>query len=143
MWEKILLIFLKEELFHIKLMYLKQKKKNQKKKESKKFIKYIENDWKSINYDLFKKHFNSNVPTALIKQLYETKNRKKNKTIVDLIKSGLKDLKEEIKEMSEEREIEKSHKIVEIIEEYLNFNNKQNQINRKSLKNFSAKQNGK
>ena len=143
MWEKILLIFLKEELFHIKVMYLKQKKKNQKKKESKKFIKYIENDWKSINYDLFKKHFNSNVPTALIKQLYETKNRKKNKTIVDLIKSGLKDLKEEIKEMSEEREIEKSHKIVEIIEEYLNFSNKQNQINRKSLKNFSAKQNGK
>ena len=92
---------------------------------------------------MFKKHFNSNVPTALIKQLYETKNRKKNKTIVDLIKSGLKDLKEEIKEMSEEREIEKSHKIVEIIEEYLNFSNKQNQINRKSLKNFSAKQNGK
>ena len=47
--------------------------------------------------------------------------------MVDLIKSGLEDLKEEIKEMSkEEREIEKPDKIVEIVEEILKFN-KQNQ----------------
>ena len=44
---------------------------------TKKIIKYIENESKSINYDLFKKHFNFAVPSALVKQLYETKNKRK------------------------------------------------------------------
>ena len=44
-----------------------------------------------------------------------------------MINSGLKDLKKEIKEMSQgERKIEKPDKIVEIVEEILRFN-KQNQ----------------
>ena len=48
--------------------------------------------------------------------------RKKNK-LVSMISSGLKDLRKEIKEMSEqEREIEKSDKIVEIVKEILKFN---------------------
>ena len=51
------------------------------------FIKYIENESKSINYDLFKKNFNFNVPSALIKQLHETKNRKKSNELVNVIKS--------------------------------------------------------
>ena len=66
----------------------------------KKFIEYIENESKSINYDLFKKHFNFVVPSALIKQSYEIKN--KNNELVNVIKSGLSDLKDEIKEMSED-----------------------------------------
>ena len=69
---------------------------------TKKIIKYIENESKSINYDLFKKHFNFVVPSALIKQLYEIKNRKKSNELVNVIKSGLSDLKDEIKEMSED-----------------------------------------
>ena len=40
----------------------------------KKFIEYIENESKGINYDLFKDYFNFIVPSALAKQLYETKN---------------------------------------------------------------------
>ena len=48
--------------------------------------------------------------------------RKKNK-LVNVINSGLKDLKEEIKKMSkEERETEEPERIVEIVEEILNFN---------------------
>ena len=51
-----------------------KKEKNPKEEELeeervKKFIKYIENESKSINYDLFKKHFNFAVPSALVKQL--------------------------------------------------------------------------
>ena len=46
---------------------------------------------------MFKKHFNFAVPSALVKQLYETKNRKKNNGLVNVIKSGLSDLKDEIK----------------------------------------------
>ena len=77
---------------------------------------------------MFKKHFNFAVPSALVKQLYETKNRKKNNGLVNVIKSGLSDLKDEIKKMSEdEKEIEKPDKILKIVKEILDFN-KQNQI---------------
>ena len=78
---------LKKEFFRIKIMHLKQKKQNQKKnqnknknknqkknqKRAKKFIEYIENESNGINYELFKKHFNFVVPSALVNQLYETK----------------------------------------------------------------------
>ena len=80
---------------------------------------------------MFKKHFNFAVPSALVKQLYERKNRKKNNGLVNVIKIGLNDLKDEIKKMSEdEKEIEKPDKILKIVEEILDFNNKQNQLGR-------------
>ena len=83
----------------------------------KKFIKYIENESMSINYDLFKKYFNFAVPSALVKQLYETKNRKKSNGLVNVIKSGLSDLKDEIKEMPEDEiEVEQPAKILKIVE---------------------------
>ena len=37
------------------------------------FFKYIEDESKSISYELFEKHFNFVSPTVLAKQLYETK----------------------------------------------------------------------
>ena len=59
----------------------------------------------------------------MVKQLYVTKNRKKSNGLVNVIKSGLSDLKDEIKKMSEdEKEIEKPDKILKIVEEILNFN---------------------
>ena len=57
MQEMILLIFLKNELFHLRVMYLKQKKKKEESEEEldeNKFFEYIENQSKSINYQLFK-----------------------------------------------------------------------------------------
>ena len=72
-----------------------------------------------------KKHFNLVVITALVKQLYETKNKNKNDKLVNLIKRGLSNLKDEITEMSkDEIENEKPDKIVEIAEEILDFNKK-------------------
>ena len=68
----------------------------------KKFIKYIENESKGINYDLFKDYFNLVAPTVLTKKLYETKNENKNNELVNVIKSGLSDFKNKIKEMSED-----------------------------------------
>ena len=74
---------------------------------------------------MFKKHFNLVVITALVKQLYETKNKNKNDKLVNLIKSGLSNLKDEITEMSkDEIENDKPDKIVEIAEEILDFNKK-------------------
>ena len=44
----------------------------------------------------------------MLKNLYKTNNKKKNNKLVSVINSGLKDIKEEIKDMSEEeRENEK------------------------------------
>ena len=59
--------------------------------------------------------------------LNKTKDKTKNNKLVNVIISGLKDLKEEIKKMSEaEKEIENPEWIVEIDEKILKFN-EQNQ----------------
>ena len=59
----------------------------------------------------------------MLKDLYQINDREKNNKLVSVINSGLKDLKEEIEEMSkEEREIEKPDKILKIVEEILKFN---------------------
>ena len=92
------------------------------------FLKYIEDESKSISYELFKKYFFSSKPTVLVKKLYETKNKNENNELVNVIKSGLIDLKDEIKKMSKkEIKIEKADKILKIVEEILEFN-KQKQL---------------
>ena len=55
-----------------------EKKSEKIKDDFKKFIEYIENESKGINYNLFKNYFNFVVPNALVKKLYETKNKNKN-----------------------------------------------------------------
>ena len=62
----------------------------------------------------------------MLKELYKTNDKEKNRLLVSVINSGLKDLKEKIKEMSKERKIEKPDKIVKIVKKILKFN-KQNQ----------------
>ena len=75
---------------------------------------------------MFRDYFNFVVPSALAKKIYEMKNNKKNNKLVYVIKSGLSDLKDEIKEMSEDKKTEQPNKILKIVEEILEFN-KQNQ----------------
>ena len=63
----------------------------------------------------------------MAKKLYETKDKKKNNELVELIKVKWSDLKDEIKKMSkEEIENEKPGKILKIVEEIIIFN-KENQ----------------
>ena len=52
-------------------------------------IKYIENESKGINYDLFKDYFDFLVPSALAKKLYETKDKKKHNELVELRSDGV------------------------------------------------------
>ena len=66
---------------------------------------------------MFKDYFNFVASTVLAKELFETNNKNKNSELVNLIKSGLHNLKDKIKEMSkEEKEFEKPDKILEIVE---------------------------
>ena len=76
---------------------------------------------------MFKDYFNFLVPSALAKELYEIKNKNKNNKLVNAIKSGLSDLKDKIKEMSEdEKESDQPDKILKLVEKIIEFN-KQNQ----------------
>ena len=61
----------------------------------------------------------------MLKKLYETKDKKENNELVNVIKSGLIDLEDEIKKMSKkEIEIETPDKILKIDEKILEFNKK-------------------
>ena len=120
----------------------KNKKRNTKKNKKKKqdeeqeekaitdanvFNEQINKEEKNINNELFKKHFKFQSPSAMLKFLNDLNNIEKNNKLVDVIVSGLKDLKKEIKKMTEEEiKIEKPDKAVEIVRKILKFN-KQNQ----------------
>ena len=68
-------------------------------------------------------HFNFQNPGDMLKNLYQINDKEKKNRLVNVINSGLKDLKEEIKEMSEEEiKIEKPDKIIKIVEEIFRFN---------------------
>ena len=108
------------------------------KDDYKNFFKYIENESKDISYELFKRHFKFVSPTVLTKELYKTKN-KKNNELVNVIKSGLSDLKDKSQEMSkEEIENETPDKILKIAEEILDFN-REKQLGQ-GLKNLTPNQ---
>ena len=92
-----------------------------------------------LNEELFNKYFKIQRPSDMVMYLNKTNDTEKNNEVANLIKSGLKDLKEEIKKMSkEEKEIEDAESIVEIVEQILKFN-KQNQQG-KGLKILTANQ---
>ena len=63
--------------------------------------KWIIEEEENINKELFTKHFKNQSPSEMFKSIYQTNDKEKNNTMVNLIKGGLKDLKEEIKKMSE------------------------------------------
>ena len=64
----------------------------------------------------------------MFKLLHKTKDKTKNNELVNVINSGLKDLKKEIEVIpKKERENEKLDKIVKIVEDILIFNEQQQQ----------------
>ena len=72
---------------------------------------------------MFTKYFNFLKPIALAKQLYETKDKKKNSMLVEEIKNRWSNLKDETKKMSEEEiQNEKPNQILETVKEILDFN---------------------
>ena len=88
-----------------------------------KFNKWVNKKETGINRELFKKHFNFQRPSDMLKTVYTTNTRKKNNDLVNVIKSGLSDLKNEIENMDgKEKEIEKPNEIIDIVERILEFN---------------------
>ena len=88
---------------------------------------FITKEETGINRQLFKRYFNFQMPTAMLKDLYIFNDRKKNNQLVNEIKSGLSDLKNEIERISEDEiKIKIPYGIVDIVEKILEFN-RQNQ----------------
>ena len=103
-------------------------------------IKQIIDEEADINDDLFNKYFKFQRPSDMFMLLNKTNDTEKNNKLVNLINSGLKDLKEEIKKMSEvEIENEDPELIVKIVEKILKFN-KQNQQKGQGIKILTPKQ---
>ena len=104
------------------------------------FNKYTIVEKIDINEELFKKHFNFQIPSDILAYLNKTNDTEKNNKLDNLIDSGLKDLKEEIKKMSEvEIENEDPELLVEIVEKILKFN-KQNQQKGQGIKILTPNQ---
>ena len=61
--------------------------------------KRVINEETDINEELFKKHFNFQRPSDMLVHLNKTNDTEKNNKLVNLIDSGLKDLKKEVKKM--------------------------------------------
>ena len=102
--------------------------------------KHITDEEKNINEELFKKYFNFQRPSDMLMFLNKTNDKEKNNELVNVINSGLKDLKEEIKKMSkEEIENEKPDEIVRVVEMILDFN-KQNQQKGQGIKILTPNQ---
>ena len=82
------------------------------------------NYWRNL-LKLFIYLINFQRPSALVKTVYNTDDKKKNNDLANVIKSGLNDLKNEIENVSkEEKEIEKPNEIVDIVEKIIEFNDR-------------------
>ena len=77
-----------------------------------------------INRELFKKHFNFQRPSDMLKIVYNTNDKNKNNDLINIIKIELSDLKKEMEDMNkEEKDIEKPNEIIDFVEKILEFNN--------------------
>ena len=57
---------------------------------------------RNINREIFQKHFKFQRPSDMLKSLYGTNDKNETSKLVNMVKSGLSDLKNEIEAMSEE-----------------------------------------
>ena len=91
------------------------------------FNKLVNEKERGVNSEIFREYFNYQRLSDMLKALYKISDKHKSNDLVNVIKSGLSDLKNETENMSEEeKEIEKSNEIIDIVEVILEFN-KQNQ----------------
>ena len=94
----------------------------------KEFNELINKEETDINRELYQRHLNIQRPSKMLKIVYTTNDKKENNKLVDVIKSGLSDLKNEIEKMSEnEKIIKQPNKIVNIVEKIFELN-RQNQV---------------
>ena len=107
----------------VKRLIKKSHLKNQQQLMRKNLMNLINKEETNRNSELFRKHFSFQRPSEILKPVYTPNNRMKNEKLVNVVKSGLSDLKNEIEEISDDEiEIEKPDKIADIVEKIIEFN---------------------
>ena len=82
--------------------------------------KWVNEKETGINSEVFQRHFKFQRSS----DIHKTNDKNKNSKLVNLIKSGLNDFKNEIENMGEEeKEIEKPNEMVNIVEKFLSSTN--------------------
>ena len=92
-----------------------------------KFNEWVNEKERDINSEVFQKHFSFQRPSDMLKSVYKWNDKKKNSKFINVIKRGVSDLKNEIENMEEEKEIEKPNEIVDIVEKILEFSKEKQQ----------------
>ena len=106
-----------------------QKEQKSTKVDYKTLNKHITDEKTDVNNEIFRKYFKVQRPSDMLVLLNRTDDTEKNNKLVNLINSGLKDLKEEIKKMpKEEIENESPDEIVNIVEILINKINKRGKV---------------
>ena len=83
--------------------------------------KWVNEKETGINSEVFQRHFKFERSS----DIHKTNDKNKNSKLVNLIKSGLNDFKNEIENMGEEeKEMEKPNEMVNIVEKFLSLTNK-------------------
>ena len=104
------------------------------------FNEWVNKKETGTNRELFTKHFSFQRPSDMLKTVYNANDRKKNNDLVNVIKSGLNDVKNEIENMGKkEKETEKPNEIVDIVEKILELNDRTPK--RTKIKNFNTRSN--
>ena len=76
-----------------------------------------------VNQEIFQKYFKIPKPSLMYNVLRTLNDKEKNSNLVDMFNSALKDLKKDIKNMSEaEKEIEQPDEIIRVVEMIFEFN---------------------
>ena len=65
------------------------------------FNEWVHRKQTGINSEMFQEYFKNGRPSDLLKDLYRINDKKKSSKLVDVIKSGLSDLKNETENMDE------------------------------------------
>ena len=65
------------------------------------FNEWVNRKEAGINSEMFQEYFKYQKPSDMLKDLYRINDKKKNSKLVDVIKSGLSDLKNETENMDE------------------------------------------
>ena len=66
-----------------------------------KFNEWVNRKETDINSEIFQKHFSFQRPSDMLKNVYKTNDKNKNSKLVNMITSGLSDLKNETENIGE------------------------------------------
>ena len=110
-------------------------------KEFNDFIEQIKEEHKNIDINSFKNVFNYDTPHKVLKYLHSLEKTDDYNQATSFIKESFTDFKDEVEIISEGDKKNKGIKILNIVDNILNFTSKERKKNRARFKNTNTKPN--